>query len=137
VVGGIVPIELRCGDPVAPRPKGGTMESFAFVFPVLPGKAEEARMFGKEVNGPRASEMDASRRPLGVTREAVWVNETPMGDMGIVLIEGENVAEANRRFAASTEPFDVWFKETVLDFSGVDFSHPLPAMSEVLYDNRA
>ena len=113
------------------------MESFAFVFPVLPGKAEQARAFGKEVMGPRASEMDASRRPLGVTREAVWVAQTPMGDMGIVLIEGENVAEANRRFAASTEPFDVWFKETVLDFSGVDFNQPIPAMPEVLYDNRA
>jgi hypothetical protein len=113
------------------------MESFAFVFPVLPGKAEEARAFGKEVMGPRASEMDVSRRPLGVTREAVWVHQTPMGDFGIVLIEGEDVVEANRRFAASTEPFDVWFKETVLDFSGVDFNQPIPAMSEVLYDNRA
>jgi hypothetical protein len=113
------------------------MESFAFVFPVLPGKAEQARIFGKEVTGPRASEMDASRRPLGVTRETVWVNQTPMGDMGIVLIEAEDVAEANRRFAASTEPFDVWFKETVLDLSGVDFNEPIPAMSEILYDNRA
>jgi hypothetical protein len=94
------------------------------------GKAEQARVFGKEVMGLRASEMDASRRPISVTREAVWMHETPMGDMGIVLIEGENVAEANRRFAASTEPFDVWFKETVLDFSGVDFSRPIPAMSE-------
>jgi hypothetical protein len=57
--------------------------------------------------------------------------------MGIVLIEGENVAKANRRFAASTEPFDVWLQEeTVLDFSGFDFSQPIPAMSEVLYDNR-
>lgn len=113
------------------------MESFAFVFPVLPGKAEQARDFGKEVMGPRAAEMDASRRPIGVTREAVWVAQTPMGEMGIVLIEGEDVAEANRRFAASTEPFDVWFKETILDFSGVDFSEPIPGMSEVLYDNRA
>jgi hypothetical protein len=81
--------------------------------------------------------MDASRRPLGVTREAVWVAQTPMGEMGVVLIEAENVAEANRGFAASTEPFDVWFKETILDFSGVDFGQPIPAMSEVLYDNRA
>jgi hypothetical protein len=113
------------------------MESFAFVFPVLPGKAEEARIFAKDVMGPRASEMDASRRPLGVTREAVWVHQTPMGDMGIVLIEGENVAEANKGFAESTEPFDVWFKETVLDFSGVDFGQPIPAMSESLYDYRA
>jgi hypothetical protein len=81
--------------------------------------------------------MDASRRPLGITREAVWVHPPPHGDMGIVLTEGENVAEANRRFAASTEPFDVWLQaETVLDYSGFDFSQPIPAMSEVLYDNR-
>ena len=113
------------------------MESFAFVFPVLPGKAEQARIFGKEVTGPRASEMDASRRPLGVTREAVWVHETPMGDFGIVLIEAENVAEANKGFAQSTEAFDGWFKKTLLDFSGVDFNEPIPAMSESLYDWRA
>ena len=69
--------------------------------------------------------------------QAVWVHETPMGDFGIVLIEGKNVAEANKGFAESTDPFDVWFKETVLDFSGVDFSHPLPAMSASLYDFRA
>src|SRR5437868_8504324 len=91
-----------CGAVAPPRHEEETMESFAFVFPVLPGKAEQARTFGKEVMGPRASEMDASRRPLGVTREAAWVNQTPTGDIGIALIEAENAAEANRRFAEST-----------------------------------
>jgi hypothetical protein len=113
------------------------MESFAFAFPVLPGKAEEARLWGKEVNGPRASEMDASRRPLGVTREAVWLQQTPQGEMCVVVLEGENVAEANRRFAASTDPFDVWFKEACLEFSGVDFGQPIPALPEPLYDFQA
>src|ERR671930_2802191 len=84
-----------------PEAKGGRMESFAFAFPVLPGKAEEARLWGKEVTGPRSSEMDASRRPLGVTREAVWLQQTPQGDMCVVVLEGGNVADANRRFAAS------------------------------------
>jgi len=112
------------------------MESFAIVFPVLPGKAEQARIFGKEVMGARASEMNASRRPLGVTRETVWLQSTPQGDVCVVLIEAEDVAEANRMFAASTAPFDVWFKETVQEFSGVDFGQPIPAMPETLYDNR-
>jgi hypothetical protein len=112
------------------------VESFAFVFPVLPGKSEQLRAFAKQVMGARASEMDSSRRPLGVTREAVWLQQTPMGDMGLVLLEGENVADANRRFAASTDPFDVWFKESVLDITGVDFGQPIPAMSETLIDYR-
>jgi hypothetical protein len=113
------------------------MDSFAFVFPILPGKLEEARVFAKEVAGARASDMDASRRPLGVTRETVWLQQTPMGDMGILLLEGENVAEGNRRFAASTDPFDLWFKDTVKNISGVDFGEPIPAMPETLYDYRA
>ena len=112
------------------------MESFAIAFPVLPDKAEQARIFAKEVMGPRASEMDASRRPIGATRETLWLQSTPQGDMCIVLIEGENVAEANRRFAASTAPFDVWFKETIQEWSGVDFGQPIPGMPEILYDYR-
>lgn len=112
------------------------MEAYAFVFPILPGKSEAGRAFGKEISGPRADEMRASRERVGAARETVWLHSTPMGDFGIVLIEGEDVAEANRGFAASTNPFDVWFKETVLDFSGVDFGEPIPAMSEVIYDYR-
>ena len=72
------------------------MEGYAFVFPILPGKSEEAQAFGKEISGPRADEMRASRDRLGATRETVWLHSTPMGDFGIVLIEGEDVAEANR-----------------------------------------
>ncbi|MGQ0671064.1 MAG: hypothetical protein ACT4PO_15630 [Actinomycetota bacterium] len=109
------------------------MDAYAFVFPILPGRAEAGRAFAKEITG---REMRASREPIGVTRETVWLHSTPMGDFGIVLLEGEDVAEANRRFAASTDPFDVWFKETMLDISGVDFGQPIPAMSEVLIDYR-
>jgi len=56
--------------------------------------------------------------------------------MVVVLLEGENVAEANQRFAASTAPFDVWFKERVRDMSGIDFGQPLPALPEVAFDYR-
>src|SRR5207247_9408064 len=33
---------------------------------------------------------------------AVWIHQTPMADMGIVLKDGEKVAEANRRIAAAS-----------------------------------
>ena len=112
------------------------MQSFALSFPILPGKLEEARAFGAEVAGPRAAEMEESRRSLGVTREAVWVQQTPMGDVGIVLIEAEDVAGANAGFARSQAPFDVWFRQSVEGFSGVDFGQPVPAWPEVAYDSR-
>jgi len=112
------------------------MQSIALSFPILPGKMEDAKAFAAEISGPRAAEMEASRRPLGVTREAVWVQQTPMGDVGIVLIEAEDVAAANRGFAESKAPFDMWFKQTVQGFSGVDFGQPVPMWPEVAYDVR-
>ncbi len=42
-------------------------------------------------------------------------------------MEGEDVAEANRLFAASQTSFDRWFKEIAQKATGVDFSQPLPA----------
>jgi hypothetical protein len=112
------------------------MESFALSFPILPGKLEDAKAFAAEVAGPRAAEMAESRRSVGATRETVWVQQTPMGDVGIVLIEGEDVAAANRGFAQSQAPFDVWFKQTVEAFSGVDFGQPVAVWPEVAYDCR-
>jgi hypothetical protein len=112
------------------------MESFALSFPILPGKLDVAKAFGAEVAGPRAAEMAESRRSVGATRETVWVQQTPVGDVGIVLIEGEDVAAANRGFAQSQAPFDVWFKQTVEGFSGVDFGQPIPAWPELAYDCR-
>ena len=112
------------------------MESFALSFPILPGKLEEAKAFAAEVAGPRAAEMAESRRSLGVSRETVWVQQTPMGDVGIVLIEADDVAGANSGFARSQSPFDVWFKKTVEGFSGVDFGQPVPAWPQVAYDSR-
>jgi hypothetical protein len=112
------------------------MDSFAFAAPILPGKTEEARAWAAQVKGPRSAEMDASRTGIGITRETDWLWSTPMGDFLIVLLEGEDVAKANAAFAASQDPYDAWFKDTVKSFTGIDFGDPLPAMPEVLFDYR-
>ena len=112
------------------------MDSYALPFPILPGKHDMALAFAKEVAGPRAPEMRASRQRLGVTRETVWVQQTPMGELGIVLLEGDDVVGANSAFAASQDPFDLWFKEHVKELSGVDFSEPVPSWPEVAFDFR-
>jgi hypothetical protein len=101
------------------------MESYAIVFPIRAGKLDEALAFTEEVK-QRSGEMRASRQRLGVSRESVWVNHTPMGDIGVVLLEADDVAEANRRFAESQEPFDLWFKERAGSVSGVDWTQPVP-----------
>lgn len=47
----------------------------------------------------------------------------------------DDVADGNRPFAESQEPFDVWFKERAQAITGVDWGQPVP-MPEVLFDFR-
>jgi hypothetical protein len=56
--------------------------------------------------------------------------------VGIALIEAEDVAGANRGFAQSQTPFDVWFNQTVEGLSSVDLGQPVPAWPKLAYDCR-
>src|SRR6266542_4694220 len=85
------------------------MTKFMVAMPVASEVKEEGRKFAEEVAARRA-EFVQSRRRLGVTRERGWLQATPNGDVFILLLEGDDPVEANRKFAASHDPFDVWFK---------------------------
>ena len=109
------------------------MTAVAFTAPVLPGKSDQAKTFFEEVN-KRIEEMGKSRRALPgrMSRESAWVMHTPMGDFGVVLLEGDDPIAANQAFAASQEPFDLWFKQQVAEFTGIDFGNPLPPIEQLL-----
>jgi len=100
----------------------------AVSFPVLPGKADEARRFGEEVMGPRRTEAAASFRHIGVTHETWYLQSTPMGDMIIVWMEAADPAAAFQKWGASEAPFDRWFKQTAGAICGLDFNQPMPAL---------
>ena len=87
--------------------------------------------------GPRLKEMDESRRRIGGTKEMVWLNPTPMGDIAVVYLEGDDPVKANQMFAESKSPFDVWFKQQALVFSGIDYNQPIPELPELVMDYRA
>jgi hypothetical protein len=113
---------------VSKRQKG-----FAFAAPLLPGKTDKARQFAREAYVTRQSEMAQSRASQGLTREEVFLNQTPAGDVVIVYLEGADPVEGNRRFAASNAPFDRWFKDQCKEiFPGfINFDQPVPANEEV------
>ena len=113
------------------------MATLAVAFPVLPGKADEGRRFAQEVMGPRRAEAEASFRRLGITRECWYLQSTPMGDLIIVWMEGEDPAGALRKWAESDDPFDRWFKQTAGAISGLDFNQPIPLMPEQVFEYPA
>jgi hypothetical protein len=108
----------------------------AFAAPMIPGTEDRGRAWAKETFS--SDGMRASRRALGVSVEVVTVVQTPEGPVCAVYVEGNDPFDANRSFAASSDPFDVAFKEelTHLFPPFVDFNKPVPGISEI-FDSRA
>jgi hypothetical protein len=108
----------------------------AFVAPLQPGKTDAARKFAQEAYATRKAEMADSRSAIGLSREMVFLNQTPMGDMVVVYLEGADPVGANAQFAASQKPFDRWFKDRCKEIFPpfVNFDEPVPA-NEELFDS--
>lgn len=114
------------------------MTSVAFGAPIIAGKADECRTWADQVMGARRDEHTQSRKRTGVTRETCWVQSIPGGrEMLIVLFEADDVVQANADLARSQELYDVWFKQAVQSFTGINFSQPARAMPETIIDWRA
>jgi hypothetical protein len=108
----------------------------AFCAPLAPGQEDRGRAWAKEIYGQQ--EMTASRRALGQSMEVVTLTETPQGPICGVYIEATDPVEANRAFAASSEPFDTAFKDElrILFPPVIDFSQPVPGVTQ-MFDSNA
>ena|SRR5215207_3960933 len=102
------------------------MASLALVLPLLPGKTDAWRQAMEELKRSRWEEFGAARRRQGISRERLWLQQTPQGDLEILYLETEDPARALQAIATSQEPFDVWFRDFVREHYGLDLSQPLP-----------
>jgi hypothetical protein len=100
------------------------MAMTAFAAPIIQGKTEELRQWCAELAGPRREEYLASRRRLGVTSERAYLQQTPQGDIVVIVVEAEDLPRYFQGMATSQEPFDVWFRERVQDLHGLDLTQP-------------
>jgi hypothetical protein len=113
------------------------MASYGFAVPVLPGMTERDRQLSAELSGPRKAEFEASRARLGITREQVWLQETPQGTLAIVCLEAEDIESALAGLGSSQDPFDQWWREQIQAIHGIDLTQPLPSPpNELIMDFR-
>lgn len=109
----------------------------AMAIPVLQGQEQEWQKFAHDLNVTYHEEFQASRRKLGV-RERVFLQQTPMGEMVIVTLEGEEPETAFQNFASGNDAFTKWFLESVKKLHGFDLSAPPPApLPELVIDSGA
>jgi hypothetical protein len=105
----------------------------AFCAPLLPGKVDAGRALIQEAFVARNAEMTESRRALGQNGEVIGLNYTPMGEIAVVYLEGNDPVEGNRGFAASQSPFDRWFKDELKGILAPEINpdEPIPAGRQI------
>ena len=109
--------------------KDRTKESFLHMpamilsAPLLPGKEEEWRRFVQEVIEERLPEYERLRQRLGIRNESVWLARTNAGETVIAHLEADAPEWIAPTLAASTDPFDVWLKERLLEVHGHALVH--------------
>jgi hypothetical protein len=112
------------------------MAFLAMAMPIPPGKMEQWKKFSSELKGARKAEFSASRKKAGV-RERTFLQKTPMGDLIIVTLEGDDPVGFFQKFSASDDPFAKWFVAQASEIHGVDLSKPPPGpMPELVIDSQ-
>ncbi len=102
------------------------MDHVCVVFPLLPGKTEEARAFQRELDTQRKADYDRSERRIGITKEHWFLASVPAGDQLVVYMESQDFDRALGLFVASRDEFDLWFKRRLAEVTGVDLNNPPP-----------
>jgi hypothetical protein len=110
--------------------KGEAMSEIVFAIPVLPGKEELDRNTLGEMAESRRDEYEAVLKEAGITRQAIWHQETPNGTLALVYIEADN-PDAAERFTSSDAEISRWFVEKMKEVHGVDVSQPPPPVNKV------
>ena len=109
----------------------GRGRGMALCAPLAPGATERARAFVADAY--HRDEFTASRRRLHVSEELLTLQSTPQGDIVGLYIEGDDPAKGNAGFAASQDPFDLWFKEELTKIfpPAIDWSKPVEGVEEI------
>ena len=105
------------------------MDHVCVVFPILPGKTEDARAFQRELDTERKADYDRSERRIGITKEVWYIASVPGGDQLVAYMESEDFSRALRMFVESRDEFDQWFKRRLAESTGLDMNNLPPDMT--------
>lgn len=97
------------------------MAEVAFAIPILQGKEQLDRETFQELEAERRSEYETALAEAGITRHAVWHQETPDGTLAIVYMQADDEAGVGQ-FAASDAPLNRWFCEQMKQVHGIDIA---------------
>ncbi|MGH2937186.1 MAG: hypothetical protein ACRDPE_03585 [Solirubrobacterales bacterium] len=100
------------------------MEHVCLTIPILPGALDDARAFFEELENDRYAAYQESQVRIGVAAETWFIGEVAGQDTLIGSITYEDFARAVELFSGSSDEFDVWFKQRLKGFTGLDLDDP-------------
>ena len=106
------------------------MANYCYAVPIVPGgiKLMQDWIVQHIVND---KDHDAVFQAAGISREQVWIQRTPQGDLAVVSFEVKDAANAFESLAKSRDPWAVKFRDFLGKAHGVDFSQPVPINEQV------
>jgi hypothetical protein len=78
------------------------------------------------MKGPRSAELADFNTRHGLTRHAAWLQQTPHGDLVVVIHEGPAAEGLMPNVATSDNGFDASFLDNAQALHGIDFLNPPP-----------
>lgn len=104
------------------------MPTLLVALPIKPGMSDAARAFAQECIGPRMADFDASEQRINIPVENWYLQHMSSGDYFSIQIEGPDLNASLGAFIASQDTFDLWFKQQLAGFTGIDLNAgPPPA----------
>ena len=112
------------------------MALMAVAFPLAPGQSEAWHAWMEELATTRRAEFVASRRAAGV-RERTFLQATPMGELVVVTLEGDDPLESFAKMVTADDEFTRWFVAKASQAHGFDLSQPMTeAPSTLIIDSE-
>lgn len=98
------------------------MALIAYALPILPGQSGRAGSFEQELTPELRVRYEELNREQSVRRHMEWVQQTPMGDVLIVVFDVDTPERMFRTFA--DDGYDRWWRDRVLAIHGFDPGAP-------------
>jgi len=103
--------------------------------PLIPEKVQAWKAWVRECLGPHKAEFEAFNRRMNLTAHRAWLNNGPQGPMAVVFHDGPGAKTFLRKLSNSEHPFDMWFRDHISEYHGVDFSQPFDTPAPELVMN--
>ncbi|MFY9716516.1 MAG: hypothetical protein WAK40_01070 [Thermoplasmata archaeon] len=119
------------------RHRGKTTPPFGFASPIQPSNTAEFGPYVANLGGARREEYEALREGGGFQQEAIFLQQTPLDEMVVIVQDADSRQHGLNALKAMTDPAHDWFFQRMKDLNGVDvLGSGIPA-NEVLLDDRA